>query len=191
MRRVPREAMTALRQLKRRKIVFISPRFQGGLALAFSAAFFVGWAVFSWLVVGDVRRALQGVSLTAHYQFGSAYDVVGATVVRHLAGLFVGVLLAGIALFFLVLSRIRVGTERIVAVFRLSGEGDLSKPADAPGVAELHALGKQVDAARARTLEVIDGIRAEVDLMRKESLPEDEFMKRWEGLKETIGRLAP
>ena len=81
--------------------------------------------------------------------------------------------------------------ERIAAVFRLSGEGDLSTPTDARGVGEFHTLGKQVDAARARTLEVIEGIRAEVDLMRKESLPEDEFMKRWEGLKEKIGRLAP
>ena len=183
--------MTALQQQKRRKIVFISPRFQGGLALAFSAVVFAGWAVFSWLLVGDVRRALQDVSLTAHYQFQSAYEVVGASVIRHLAGLFAGILLASIALFFLALRKIRVGTERVAAVFRVSGEGDLSTPTDARGVGEFHALGKQVDAARARTLEVIDGIRAEVDLMRKESLPEDEFMKRWDGLKEKIGRLAP
>lgn len=183
--------MTALQQQKRRKIVFISPRFQGGLALAFSAVVLAGWAVFSWLVVGDVRRALQDVSYTAHYRFESAYDIVGESVVRHLAGLFVGVLLAGIALFFLALRKIRIGTERIAAVFRLSGEGDLSTPTDAPGIGELNALGKQVDATRAWTLEVIDGIRAEVDLMRKEPLPEDEFVRRWEGLREKIGRLAP
>lgn len=183
--------MTGLQQQKRRKIVFISPRFQGGLALAFSAVVLAGWALFSWQVVGDVRQALQDVSLTAHYRFQSAYEVVGAGVIRHLAGLFAGVLLACVALFFLALRKIRTGTERIATIFRLSGEGDLSTPTDARGVGEFHTLGKQVDAARARTLEVIDGIRAEVDLMRKESLTEDEFTKRWEGLKEKIGRLAP
>lgn len=183
--------MTALQQPTRRKIVFISPRFQGGLALAFSAVVFAGWALFSWRVVGDVRQALQDVSLTAHYQFQSAYDIVGARVIRHLAGLFAGILLACIALFFLAIRKIRIGTERIAEVFRLSGEGDLSTPTDAPGIGEFDALGKRVDAARARTLEVIDGIRAEVDLMRKESLPEDEFRSRWGGLKEKIGRLAP
>lgn len=183
--------MTALQQQKRRKIVFISPRFQGGLALAFSAVVFVGWVLFSWDVIGEVRRALQEISLTGHYRFQSAYDIVGASVIWRLAGLFAGILLACIALFFLALRKIRIGTERIAAVFRLSGEGDLSTPTDARGVGEFHTLGKQVDAARARTLEVIEGIRAEVDLMRKESLPEDEFMKRWEGLKEKIGRLAP
>ncbi len=183
--------MTALQQPTRRKIVFVSPRFQGGLALAFSVVVFAGWVLFCWHVVGDVRRALQDVSLTAHYRFLSVYDIVGESVARHLAGLFAGILLACVALFALAIHRIRVGTERIAAIFRLSGEGNLSTPTDAPGVGEFDALGKQVDAARTRTLEIIDGIRAEVDLMRKEPLPEDEFMSRWKVLKEKIGRLAP
>ncbi|HEY6097029.1 MAG TPA: hypothetical protein VIU83_03155, partial [Candidatus Deferrimicrobium sp.] len=90
-----------------------------------------------------------------------------------------------------VIRKVHMATERIAAVFRVSGEGDLSTPTIKPGPGEFAAFGKQVDAARARTLEVIDGIRAEVDFMRKESLPDDEFLKRWEGLKEKIGRLAP
>ena len=183
--------MTALQQQKRRKIVFIYPGFQGGAALAFAAVVFVVWAIFSWHIFGDVGQALRDVSLMGHYRFQSTYDIVGASVIRHLAGLFAGILLAGIALFFLVIRRIRIGTERIAAVFRLSGEGDLSTPTDAPGPGEFAALGKEIDAARTRTLDVIDGLRGEVDLMRKEPLPEDEFLKRWEGLKERIGRLAP
>jgi len=183
--------MTAHQKPTRRKIVFISPGFQGRLAFAFSAIVFVGWALFSWSVIGDVRQALRDVSLTGHYRFQSAYDIVGETVIRHLAALFAGILLGGIALFFLVIRRIRIATERIAAIFRLSGEGDLSTSTDAPRIGEFDALGRQVDAARTRTLDVIDGLRGEVDLMRKEPLPEDEFLKRWEGLKEKIGRLAP
>lgn len=183
--------MTALKKVTRRKIVFISPKFQGRLAFAFSAIVFVGWALFSWLVIDDVRQALRNVSLAGHYRFQSAYDIVGETLIRHLVGLFAGILLGGIALFFLVIRKIRIGTERIAAILRLSGEGDLSTPTDAPRVGEFDALGRQVDAARTRTLEVIDGLRAEIDLMRKASLSEGEFLKRWEGLKEKIGRLAP
>ncbi len=183
--------MTALQQPSRRRIVFISPRFQGGLALVFSAVVFAGWALFSWHIIGDIRRELQDASLTAHYRFQSTYDIVGASVIRHLAGLSAGVLLACIALFLLAIRRIRIGTERIAAAFRMSGDGDLSTPTVVPGIGEFDALGKQVDAVRSRTLEVIDGIRAEVDLMRKESLAEEEFMERWRGLREKIGRLAP
>ena len=183
--------MTDLRPPTRRKIIFISPRFQGGAALVFAAVVVVGWALFSWRVYGDVTRALRDISLTAHYQFKSAYDVVGASVVRHLAALVAGTFLACAALFFLGIRRIRIGTERIVAAFRRSEEGDLSTPTDVPAPGEFAAVGKQIDAARARTLEVVGAIRGEIDSMRKESLPEDEFMTRWEGLKDRIGRLAP
>lgn len=188
---MPRGAVTGSPHPVRRRIVFISPRFQGGAALVFAAVVSVGWALFSWHILGDVRRALEDVSLTAHYRFRSAYDVVGTGVIRHLAALVGGTLLACVALFFLGVRRIRAGTERIVAAFLRSENGDLSTPTDVPGPGEFAAIGKQIDAARAGALEVIGAIRSEVDLMRRESLPEDGFMGRWEGLKERIGRLAP
>lgn len=183
--------MTGSPHPKRRKIVFISPGFQGGAALVFAAVVVLGWALLSWHLVGDIRRALTEASLTAHYRFRSAYDIVAPGLVRHLAALVVGTFLACAALFFLGVSRIRVGTERIVAAFRRSEEGDLSTPTDVPGPGEFAAIGKQIDAARAEMMEVVGGIRREVDLMAKESLPEDEFMTRWEDLKGRIGRLAP
>lgn len=175
---------------KRRKIVYIYPRLQGGVALAFAAVVFVGGILFSWHVGRDIRQALWDASLTGHYRFHSAYAVVGAIVIRHLAMLFAGTLLVGAALFFLGIRRIRIGTERIAEVFRISAEGDLSTPTDAPGPKELAALGKHVDTARSRTLEVIGRIRADIDLMRKEPLPDEEFLRRWEALKEKVGRVA-
>lgn len=183
--------MTALQQKKRRKIVFISPLFQGGAALAFAALVLVGAALFSLFAVRDVRLALWDTALSAHFRFQSAYEIVRAPLVRDLAWLFAGTLVAGIALYFLAVRVIRIRTERIAATFRVSGEGDLSTPTDVHGPGEFPVLGKQVDAARRQTLELIDRIRAEVDFMRKESLSEEEFLKRWEGVKERIGRIAP
>ncbi|MGE5190581.1 MAG: hypothetical protein ACM3NF_11050 [Gemmatimonadota bacterium] len=183
--------MSAFHHQKRRKIVLVSPRLQGGVALGLAALVLLAAAIFGVLVYRDVARALRDVSLFGHYRFRSSYEVVAPGVVRHLAGLFAGTLVAGVALFLLVIRRIRAGTERIAAVFRLSGEGDLSTPTDAPGPGEFADLGEQLDEARRGTLEAIDGIRAEVDLMRKEPLAEDEFLKRWDGVKERIRRIAP
>ncbi len=183
--------MTALQQKKRRKIVFISPLFQGGAALAFAAIVFAGAALFAFLVHRDASQALRDASLSAHFRFVSAYDVVRAPLVRDLAWLFAGTLVAGIALFVAMVRVICARTERIAAVFRLSGEGDLSTPTDVQGPGEFPVLGKQIDAARGQTLEAISGIRAEVELMRKESLSEEEFLRRWDGIKDRIGRIAP
>ena len=183
--------MTALQQKRRRKIVLISPRFQGGVALSFVVLAVAGAALFSLLVSRDVRQELWDATYSAHYLVRSAYEIAGPGVVRHVAGLFAGTLLAGIVLLFLVIHRIRAGAERIAAVFRISGEGDLSTPADAPGPGEFPVLGEQMDAARSGTLQAIGEIRAEVALMRKGSLSEEEFLKRWDGIKERLGRIAP
>ncbi len=183
--------MTPLQQKKRRKIVFISPMFQGGAAVAFAALVVVGAVLFALLVSRNVGRGLADAALQGHYRFQSAYGVVGQSVVRHVAWLLAGTLAAGIALFLLVALRVRAGAGRIAAVFRISGEGDLSTPTDAPGPGEFPVLGEQIDAARRGTLEAIEAIRAEVDMMRKEKLSEEEFLRRWEGIKERIGRIAP
>ncbi len=182
--------MTVLQQRKRRKIVLISPRFQGGAALAFAALVLIGAVLFCLFVSRDVGRALREASVFAHYRFRSAYDVAGPILARDLAGLFAAMAVAGIGLYSLMIRGVRIATERLAAIFRLSGEGDLSTPTDVQGPGEFPVLGKQADAARAQTLAVINEIRAEIDLMRKESLPEDEFRKRWDALKARIGRIA-
>ncbi len=183
--------MTALQQKKRRKIVFISPMFQGGVAVAFAALAVVGAVLFSMLVFRNAGRGLAEAAFRAHYRFQSAYDVVGPVVVRHVGWLLAGTLAAGIAIVLVVAYRVRVGTERIAAVFRISGDGDLSTPTDAPGPGDFPVLGEQIDAAREGTLQAISEIRAEVDMMRKERLADEEFLKRWEGLKARMGRIAP
>lgn len=183
--------MTALQQKKRRKIVLISPLFQGGIALAFAALVVAGAAAFSVLVTRSLGRTLGEAALMAHYRFQSAYDVVGPDIVRHVGWLFAGTLAAGIALFLFVAHGVRAGAERIAAVFRISGEGDLSTPTDAPGPGDFPVLGEQIDAARSGTLRAIGEIRAEVDTMRKERLADEDFLKRWERLKERMGRIAP
>lgn len=175
----------------RRKIVFISPRFQGGAALVFAGVVTAGWALFSWHMLGDIGRALDDIPFAPHDRVRSAYDVVGTGMIRHLAALVAGTLLVCAALFFLGVSRIRTGAERIVAAIRRSAEGDLSTPTDVPGPAEFAAIGKQIDAARAGVLEIVGAIRSEAESLRAETLPEDEFMRRWEGLKGRVGRLAP
>ncbi len=183
--------MTALLQKTRRKIIFISPRFQGGVALCFVVLLVLGAALFVRLVSRDVGQALRDAAYSGHFRFGSAYEIAGEGAVRHVAGLFAGTLAAGIVLLALVIHRIRAGASRIAAVFRISGEGDLSTPAEVPGPGEFPVLGEQIDAARSGTLRAIGEIRAEVDMMRKERLTDEEFLKRWEGLKARMGRIAP
>lgn len=175
----------------RRKTVFISPRMQGGAALVFAAVVSVGWALFSWHLLGDLGRELREIALAPGPRFRSAYDVVGPGLIRHLAALVAGTHVACAVLFFLGVGRIRSGAERIVAALRRSEEGDLSTPTNVPGPREFAEIGMRIDAARAVALELVGAIRGEAALLRKERLAEDEFMKRWEGLKGRIGELAP
>ncbi len=183
--------MTALQQKKRRRIVFISPRFQGGTALAFVVLAVAGAALVALLLARDARQVLWDAAYSGHYRIGSAYEIAGTCVARYVAALLAGTLAAGIALFFLVAWRVRRGAERIAAVFRISGEGDLSTPTDAPGPGEFPVLGEQIDTARSGTLQAIGEIRAEVAAVRGAALSEEEFLRRWSGIKERIGRIAP
>ena len=183
--------MTGLQQPKRRKIVLISPNLQGGAALAFAALGLAAAAIFAVLIHRDVSEGLRNASFFAHFRFRSAYDIVHEPLARDVLGLFAATLVAGIALFFVMMRRVQAATGRIAAVFRLSGEGDLSTPTDAAGPGDFPIVGRQADAARGQTLEAIAGIRSEIEFMRKESLSEEEFLRRWEGIKERIGRIAP
>jgi hypothetical protein len=93
--------------------------------------------------------------------------------------------------FLLFRRRIHRGVDRLVSAFRLSAEGDLSTPTEAPGPLELTDLGKKIDAVRYRTLSVIREAREEAEFLGKEPLSEEEFARRWDALKRTLQRIVP
>ncbi|MBI5418494.1 MAG: methyl-accepting chemotaxis protein [Deltaproteobacteria bacterium] len=169
----------------------MSPRLQWGSGLFFAAVVLAGGVLFGWSFYREARGALRIASLQAHYEFLSPYPIVGPALVRSLAALFVMTMAASALVFFLQVRRIREGVARLVEVFRISGEGDMSTPADAPGIDEIASLGRKVDAIRSETLSLVAEIREEAEILRKEPLPPEEFRKRWDALKGKIGRIAP
>lgn len=184
--------MNELDFIKRRKIVFISPRIQGGAALFFAAIVVIGAALFAWLVYHDIRKALWDSTYLGHFRIRTPYQVVHDTVVHHLVVLFLGVLAASFAAYFFLLRVIRKGIVKVCHSLAISAEGDLVTPTDAPGMSEIASFGRQVDMARAHTLARIEEIRAEISFLgASPPLPPGEFLTRWNLLREKIGRLAP
>jgi len=175
----------------RRRIMYIHPRLQGGAALCFAAVVVVGAALFALVVYYDLKRALWQTSYMGHFTFQTPYQVVDKILLTHLAGLFLGVLCVSVAVFFLLVHRVRAGIGRVTDVLKSSGEGDLSTPTEAPGPKSIAVYGSQVDAARAHTLSRIEEIRAELDFLSSGTQAPGEFRNRWEALKEKIGRIAP
>lgn len=175
----------------RGRTVLISPRLQIGTALVFTAVVFLGGALFAWIIYRGSREALWAASFRGHFRFDTPYQVVSDQVVRQLAALFAVVAGAGILTFLLLVRRIRAGMTRLREVLRMSGEGDLSTPTNAPGLRDVAIFGKQLDAARECTLDRIREVRAEVEVLRKEPLSAEEFRRRWAGLKEKIGGIVP
>jgi hypothetical protein len=78
-----------------------------------------------------------------------------------------------------------------VETFRISMDGDLSSPANAGEIRDMADLGKKIDAARGRTLSKIREIAAEAEFLRSEPLSDEEFARRWDGMKAAMRRLAP
>lgn len=183
--------MSPIPQQKRRRTFLVNPRLQVGAALLFTAAVFLGGILFAWLCYRGSREALWAASFQGHFRFETPYQLVGGRMVRLLVVLFAMVTAAGALIFLLFVRRIRAGLNRLCEVLRTSGEGDLSSSTNAPGLRELSEFGSQVDAVRGYTLDQIRGIRAEVEIMRKEPLPQEEFRQRWEGLRDQIGRIVP
>ncbi|MBI5342828.1 MAG: hypothetical protein HZB63_05870 [Deltaproteobacteria bacterium] len=175
----------------RRKIVFISPRVQGGTALFFSAIVVAGAALFSWLVYDHIRLALWDSTYRGHFLIRTPYQIVDDIVISHLAALFVGVLAMSFLAFFLLMRRIRAGIRRVAEVLAMSAEGDLSTPTNAPGLKEIQSFGEQLDAARSHTLSGIREIREDLAFLRSGSASPEECRSRWEDLKGKIGRVAP
>ncbi|MBI5420646.1 MAG: hypothetical protein HZA60_11200 [Deltaproteobacteria bacterium] len=175
-----------------RRVILINPRFQGRVALLFAAVILLGGAVLAFMIYREAREALWDASVRGHFQAGlTPYRIVEEILIRHLAVLVAGILLASFLLFFLLMRSIGAGIQRLVDVLRLSGEGDLSTPTRAPGPGEIASFGEQLDGIRARTLTLIDEIRSEAGSLRNEALPPEAFRQRWEELKTKVGRLAP
>lgn len=177
-------------QVKRRTI-FISPRFQFGVAMCFAAAVLAASALFAWFFHSQAKSLLRVASLKGHYHFLTAYEIVGGDLVRRIAAMSAGGLAAGLLVFLFLLRRVRRGADRLVDAFRRSVEGDLSTPTDVGGILDMADLAGKIDASRLGTLSVIREAREEAEMLRDKSLSEDEFARRWSNLKQTLRRIAP
>jgi hypothetical protein len=171
--------------------LFVNPRFQCGVALCFAAAVFAGGALFGWSFYRCGARALRFASLQAHYHFLEPYSILGESLIRHVAALTAGVLAASLLVLILLVRRVRGGVDRLVDSLHRSAQGDLSTPTAAEGLRDVVRLGNQIDTARTRTLSRIHKLRAEVDLLRREPLPDEEFARRWNELKTAFRNVAP
>lgn len=184
--------MKTMRPNEQRRIILINPRFQGRVAMLFTAIILVGGGLLAFTIYGDARDALWNASVRGHFETElTPYTIVRTVLVRDLAVLFVGLLAASFVLFFLLMRRIRRGLGRLVEVMRKSGDGDLSTPTGLHGPREMTMFGERLDGIRARTLLEIREVRKEALVLEKENLPQEEHRRRWEELKERIGRIAP
>jgi methyl-accepting chemotaxis protein len=179
------------RQLSRRRTIFVNQRFQLGVALCFVIVVLAGAVLFAWFFNLSARRLLLAASSRGHYHFLTSYGIIGGSMARHLALLFVGVMAASLLFFLLLVRWIRRGAERLLETFRLSMEGDLSTPTESSGPKDFETLGTKLDAIRFRTIERINDIRAEAEFLSKEPLSAEEFNRRWDALKQAMGRVAP
>ncbi len=169
----------------------MNPRFQGGVALCFAAVVCAGAVLFALSFHNYAKSALRVASVQGHYHFMSPYDIIGAALARHVVALSAGVLAASLLLLVLLVRRVRNGVGRLVETLRISMDGDLSSPANAGSLPDITDLGRKIDAARGRTLERIREIAAEAEILRNEPMSDEEFARRWEGVKSAIGRVAP
>ncbi len=175
----------------RRRNVFVNPRFQGGIALLFAAVVFVGGALFAWFVYRESRGALWDASMRGHYTFETAYQIVGDRLVRSLAVLFVGIVVASLVVFWVLVHRIRASLLKIVESLRASAAGELSRTTETPGIREIAQFAQRVDGARSTTLEKIGRIRNEARALETAPPDEEKFRTRWNALRDDIARTAP
>ncbi|MHB1013359.1 MAG: hypothetical protein ACYC37_10710 [Desulfobacteria bacterium] len=175
----------------RPRIRYISPRFQGPAALAFSAIIAIGGAIFWKLVDGEFRWVFPRAAIRGHYTFGSAYDIVRDLLEWHLAGLFVGVFLAGALLVLLLVAATRHGIGKAVDSLRASADGDLSTPTGTGPIGEFDRFGEKIDAARSDTLATVREIRSETAALATGGISPEEFRLRWDKLKQRMRGIAP
>jgi len=175
----------------RPRIRYVSPRFQGPAVLAFAAIIATGGAIFWKLVDSAFQRIFPHAAIRGHYAFDSAYDIVRGLLAWHLAGLFVGVFLAGSILVLLLIAAARHSIGKAVASLRASADGDLSTPTGMGSIGEFDRFGKKIDAARSYTLASVLKIRSDAAALAAGGISPEEFRLRWDELKHRIRRIAP
>ena len=173
------------------RIRFVSPRFQGPAVLAFAAIIVAGGVIFWKLVDAEFQRVFLHAAIRGHYTFHSAFDIVRDLLVYHLAGLFLGVLLAGSVLVLLLAAATRHGIGKAVASLQASAAGDLSTPTGTCPIGEFERFGKKIDATRSDTLDTVLKVRSEAAALAAGGMSPEEFRLRWDELKQRIRRIAP
>ena len=175
----------------RPRIRYISPGFQGPAVLAFAAIIGTGGAIFWSLVDREFQRVFLHAAIRGHYAYGSAYDLVRDLIAWHLAGLFIGICLAGSVLALLLVAAARLGIGKAVDSLRASADGDLSTPTGTGPIGMFERFGKNIDAARSDTLAFVLKIRGDAAALAASGVSPEEFRLRWDELKHRIRRIAP
>lgn len=173
------------------RIRYVSPRFQGPAVLAFAVLVATGGAIFWKRIDGAFQRVFPHAAIRGHYAFDSAYDIVRDLLAWHLAGLFVGVFLAGSVLVLLLVAATRSGIGKAVDALRASANGDLSTPTGSTPIGTFHRFDETIDSARSDTLTSVLKIRSEAAALAAGGASPEEFRLRWDELKHRIRRIAP
>ncbi|MGE5283430.1 MAG: hypothetical protein ACM3OG_00495 [Actinomycetota bacterium] len=178
-------------QPARPRIRYVSPRFQGPAVLGFAVIIVAGGAIFWKLVDDKFQRVFPDAAIRAHYTFVSAYDIIRDLLAWHLAGLFVGIFLAGSVFALFLISAIRHGIGNAVGSLRASTGGDLSTPTGRGPIGEFGRFAQKVDVVRSGTLASVIEIRNEALALAAGGMAPEEFRLRWDVLKQRIRGIAP
>jgi len=172
---------------RRRKLV--NPRLQGGAAIRIAVIVFVVGTLIAFLLFRDIRQALWDASYGGHFAFPTPFPIVGGILAWRLVVLFALVFAGGSLAFFWHVRGIRRRISRLVEVLEASAKGDLSSPVGTPSPGGIIDFEREIDDVRSYTLGLIDDVREEVEALRTSVLSEEEFARKWEDLKEKIGRI--
>ncbi len=175
----------------RRRTKLVNPKFQGGAAIFIIAVVIAAGALAGFLLFRDLRQALGDASASGHFGFPTPFRVVSDILIRHLLALFALVFAGGSLAFLWYMHITRRGISQLTEAFEAAEKGDLSSPSSVRGFRELVNFGAEIDEVRSHTLALIEEVREEAKAMRTSDLSQGEFEKRWEALKEKIGRIVP
>jgi len=143
------------------------------------------------LLLMEIRQAVAAAAASGHYTFPTPFRILSGILVRYLLVLFAIVFGGGFLAFLWYVRRVRQEVSRMTTSFEAAVQGDLSSPSQVRGFRGLADFGKEIDEIRSYTLGLIGEVRAEAEEMRTSGMPQAEFDRRWEALKEKIGRIVP
>jgi len=192
VRGVPRKTMKRNPHFQfRRRNKLVNPKLQGRAAILIIAVVIAAGALAGHLLFRDIRQALGDASASGHFGFPTPFRFVSCILVRQLLALFALVFAGGSLAFLWYVRRMRLGMSRLTEAFEAAEKGDLSSPSNVRGFKEFIEFGTEIDEVRSYTLALIGEVRGEAEAMRTSDLSQVEFEKRWEALKEKIGRIVP